>query len=102
MRKLLLTLAIAICGLPIGADAQERKGKTCAWDGMPSPSIKGFDCYLQRGSFTYSSHNSPYVYIPNCDKPSDSYVISGYAVNGKCPDGQCRDELTTLLKRVCK
>lgn len=100
IRTLQIVCAL-ITTFPLAVYSQGRLGKTCTWDGMPGKPIAGFDCYLQRGSFTYSSHNSPYIYIPDCQSPKDSYVISGYA-SGKCPDKKCQEELRILLQKTCR
>jgi len=84
------------------SSVEARPGKTCIWDGVRSEAIDGFDCHLQRGSFTYSSHSLPYIYIPDCSSPKSSYVISGFDNGGRCPDSACEKELSNLIWKVCR
>ncbi len=86
--------------IPVSAEA--RPGKACETREYKTEPLEGFDCYLQRGNQTYSSHNSPFTYILNCSNPNDSYVISAFANGGKCPGAACKRELSTLIERACK
>ena len=104
MKLSALVAAAAVIGgsflIPAPADA--KPGKICKANDYNTDPIEGFDCYMQRGNHTYSSHNSPLTYIPNCTNPSESYVISGFNNGGKCPDAACKRELSALIQAACR